>query len=108
VRGIDPLSVPEEEKLTFYVRPGDPSILEEIPPEGTESVSQEINRLSGAPLSYSGAVSGRRRDGDVEAQSNGERKPLLRKNVKRSLRVEASQMRRSTTNESVSTIRLLP
>ncbi|GAA5995701.1 hypothetical protein JCM5350_007125 [Sporobolomyces pararoseus] len=71
------------------------------PPEGTESVSHEINRLGGPQMSYADALAGRPTS-DVESQSNGERKPLLQKKRKdkSKSRGGGAQMRRSTTNES--------
>lgn len=79
------------------------------PPQGTEPVSHEVNRLGGARMRYSDVLAGRTPPGDVEAQSNGERKPLLQKKqkVKSKQRGGGAQMRRSTTNESVSFERIL-
>ncbi|GAA5832796.1 hypothetical protein JCM3766R1_007046 [Sporobolomyces carnicolor] len=81
----------------------DPSVVDDIPPpQGTEPVSHEVNRLGGARMRYSDVLAGRTPPGDVEAQSNGERKPLLQKKqkVKSKQRGGGAQMRRSTTNES--------
>ncbi|GAA6008649.1 hypothetical protein JCM11491_003382 [Sporobolomyces phaffii] len=77
-----------------------PSTASEAPPVGSESQSHEVDRLSAAPVSYSDIVAGRSGGGDVESQTDGERKPLLTRKDKRGLRAQASSMRRSTTNES--------
>jgi hypothetical protein len=56
-------------------------------------------------MSYSDVLAGRTAT-DVESQSNGERKPLLRKNRKDKSKTRGggAQMRRSTTNESVGSL----
>ena len=90
--------------VPFSPKSGEPSTVDGYsPPEGTGSVSHEINRLGGPQMSYADALAGRPTS-DVESQSNGERKPLLQKKRKdkSKSRGGGAQMRRSTTNESVS------
>ncbi|GAA5894874.1 uncharacterized protein JCM6883_002240 [Sporobolomyces salmoneus] len=74
---------------------------ETTPPEGTESVAHEIDRLGIPRRSYADALSGRTENGDVESQSSGERSPLLRVMSRDKGKPRGGHpMRRSTTNES--------
>ncbi|GAA5924240.1 uncharacterized protein JCM15063_005580 [Sporobolomyces koalae] len=73
--------------------------------EVTESVSREIRRLSGGQLEPPEVPLATRRNEDLESQSSGERKPLLKKKKQKKGSQPgrgpgAPKMRRTTTAES--------